>query len=793
MCSGSWWTWGSCSERSTLITPEGGVDNDGSHSLIVDECTSEGERLSTSEDGVYALINGVENSRVEAISKKFMVSPRSCSQNYEVDDITFVFAQSYLHRVNPGRSIQFGVHNIVSNKHQETLPIKPTGKADYQESVVYNERVSIGKSRPNNNGGDYCEHTCIEFSIWENVLGTDNECVLWSGSIRGARAFFTEGQGTRFKIPEACSGMIKPVANVCPPESDMEMSGFSSGSSWNGDYFPRKFTSGDQKGQTYWESRTHYKYLYHKQVTASDYWCLGSSLTNCEYFAYNADPANPSTSNLSWILYGTWGNTDYANASVGCKMSVVSLESWLLFGYLNGVKPGRNLLVKEEAEETEEIAEVIFEEIVEEIENRQLPEETCDNIYMDLAVTGGLSEIKIAIPYVNRDFKIWEDGDGQIDMNAGQQNLFSPKYITCADLVQTVSCGGGEYSVAGACQNCPVDTFGSGSAARTSCTPCPDSKNAPPGSNEASDCSYSTVSCGAGYYSINGECQRCPANTFGSGAAARTSCTPCPHSKNAPPGSDEASDCSYSTVSCGAGYYSINGACESCPANTFGSGTAERTSCTPCPDSKTAPVGSNEALDCTAPSSSSDVFSLVATSSSSTSKCAVSGQCFSSVDYSANENCEFTLSAGLSGQLVFSSFAVEENSNCAYDYLEIGGTKYCTGRQPPTPLPISGGSVVRWKTDESEQQTGFSACLETVGSCYAGYYSLHGACQRCPPNTYGSGAAARTSCTPCPDSKNAPAGSEEASDCTFSTVSCEAGYYSINGACESCPANTFSR
>ena len=510
MCSGSWWTWGSCSERSTLITPEGGVDNDGSHSLIVDECTSEGERLSTSEDGVYALINGVENSRVEAISKKFMVSPRSCSQSYEVDDITFVFAESYLHRVNPGRSIQFGVHNIVSGNHQVTPPIKPTGKADYQNSVEYNERVSIGNSQPTNNGGDYCEHTCIEFSIWENVLGTDNECVLWSGSIRGARAFFTEGQGTRFKIPEACSGMIKPVANVCPPESDMEMSGFSYGSSWNGDYFPRKFTSGDQKGQTYWESRTAWKYLYHKQVPASDYWCLGSSLTNCEYFAYNADPANPSTSGLSWKWDGSGiNNPSYPDASVGCKMSVVSLESWLLFGYLNGVEQRRNLLVKEEAEETEEIAEVIFEEIVEEIENRQLPEETCDNIYMDLAVTGGLSEIKISIPYVNRDFTIWEDGDGQIDMNAGQLNLFSPNYITCADL------------------------------------------------NDQDD------------------------------------------------------------------------------------GT-------------------------------SDVFSLVTTGSSSTSKCTVSGQCFSSVDYSAYENCEFTLSAGLSGQLVISSFAVENGGpNCYYDYLEI--------------------------------------------------------------------------------------------------------------------------
>jgi len=99
---------------------------------------------------------------------------------------------------------------------------------------------------------------------------------------------------------------------------------------------------------------------------------------------------------------------------------------------------------------------------------------------------------------------------------------------------------------------------------------------------------------------------------------------------------------------------------------------------------------------------------------SSTSKCAVSGQCFSSVDYSAYENCEFTLSAGLSGQLVFSSFAVENGGpNCYYDYLEIGGTRYCTtGNEPPTTLPISGGSVVRWRTDSMGQRTGFFACLE---------------------------------------------------------------------------------
>ncbi|GMI61321.1 hypothetical protein ScalyP_jg6163, partial [Parmales sp. scaly parma] len=176
-----------------------------------------------------------------------------------------------------------------------------------------------------------------------------------------------------------------------------------------------------------------------------------------------------------------------------------------------------------------------------------------------------------------------------------------------------------------------------------------------------------------------------------------------------------------------------------------------------------------------------DAFSLVTPYPSYLSKCAVSGQCFSSVDYSANEYCEFTLSAGLSGQLVFSSFAVEESYYDCYDYLAIGGTYYCTGREPPTYLPISGGSVVRWQTDNYGQRTGFFACFVAATVCGAGEYSHNGECDHCPANTFGNGTAARTSCTPCSGSGTAPSGSDEASDCTYTTVSCGAGYYSHNG------------
>ena len=109
------------------------------------------------------------------------------------------------------------------------------------------------------------------------------------------------------------------------------------------------------------------------------------------------------------------------------------------------------------------------------------------------------------------------------------------------------------------------------------------------------------VSCNAGKFSENGECANCPANTFGAGTAVRSSCTACPDSKVAPVGSDEGSDCTSAPIQCPAGKFSLDGSCTSCPANSFGAGTEARLSCTSCPESKTSAVGSTSPDDCLAP------------------------------------------------------------------------------------------------------------------------------------------------------------------------------------------------
>ena len=164
-----------------MISPPAGYTNDGSQQITIGECTNEGPRLSESPDGVYAMITGVESTRVKALSTKFIVNPRSCYESAKVEEKTIAFVGGELYRKND-RPIMFGVHNLVTGTHQATEPIYASGYRVFQTGHPensYDERIHIGKGRSDSDGGDYCGHSCMKLSIWEQIdVLADAECVL---------------------------------------------------------------------------------------------------------------------------------------------------------------------------------------------------------------------------------------------------------------------------------------------------------------------------------------------------------------------------------------------------------------------------------------------------------------------------------------------------------------------------------------------------------------------------------------------------------------------------------------
>ena len=85
------------------------------------------------------------------------------------------------------------------------------------------------------------------------------------------------------------------------------------------------------------------------------------------------------------------------------------------------------------------------------------------------------------------------------------------------------------------------------------------------------------------------------------------------------------------------------------------------------------------------------------------SKFPAAGQNFASVNYPSNydnfASCTWQLNAETSFvQIDFNAFNIEYHSSCGYDYLSIGGTKYC-GSSNPGPIYAEAGVELKFSTD----------------------------------------------------------------------------------------------
>ena len=94
------------------------------------------------------------------------------------------------------------------------------------------------------------------------------------------------------------------------------------------------------------------------------------------------------------------------------------------------------------------------------------------------------------------------------------------------------------------------------------------------------------------------------------------------------------------------------------------------------------------------------------------------------LDYNNSETCEFVLQAepGMHVKLTWTHFDVEGSDTCAYDWIEVEGTKYC-GREwthsnaPEQEMIIAGErATLNWITDGSVQGTGFRLEFESVSA-----------------------------------------------------------------------------
>merc|ERR1719389_121330 len=76
-------------------------------------------------------------------------------------------------------------------------------------------------------------------------------------------------------------------------------------------------------------------------------------------------------------------------------------------------------------------------------------------------------------------------------------------------------------------------------------------------------------------------------------------------------------------------------------------------------------------------------------------------------DYGNDERCVVRANGQLT--VTASAFDVEDAPNCGYDFVKIGGTKYC-GTDGPTGVTMASGSTMQWVSDSSLTAGGFTIC-----------------------------------------------------------------------------------
>ena len=95
--------------------------------------------------------------------------------------------------------------------------------------------------------------------------------------------------------------------------------------------------------------------------------------------------------------------------------------------------------------------------------------------------------------------------------------------------------------------------------------------------------------------------------------------------------------------------------------------------------------------------------------------CAIDGLCIQDYNYGPNEDCVFEFTG--SGTLERVDWGVEAHATCDYDYLQVGGQRYCgepsNSAAFPTSMDVTGTTRFTWHSDGGAEGTGFKLCART--------------------------------------------------------------------------------
>ena len=170
---------------------------------------------------------------------------------------------------------------------------------------------------------------------------------------------------------------------------------------------------------------------------------------------------------------------------------------------------------------------------------------------------------------------------------------------TSQDELGDCACPAGTFANSTGCTPCPQNTYNVNEdlvGTPTECDACPNDSTSGGGSNELSDCA-----CPVGTFANSTGCTHCPQNTYNVNedlVGTPTECDACPNDSTSGGGSNELSDCQ-----CPAGTFATASGCTPCQQNTFNAegdtvNTTTLSQCTLCPDQATSNGGSDELGDC---------------------------------------------------------------------------------------------------------------------------------------------------------------------------------------------------
>ena len=173
-----------CEENVITLTTGSGTPNDGEETLIMEECSSKGHKLSDASgalagNSIYAIIQGKENTNVVSrMDGSFSIKE---ADTCEKVDITFTFGESYLN-IEGGDEVKLSVQ-VIKTWYKDDVE-RFTSEQAVAGNYTWNEALPLK---------DQCGEQCMIISIIQTGL-TGDSCVIWGGSIKQYMQAYKEGE-----------------------------------------------------------------------------------------------------------------------------------------------------------------------------------------------------------------------------------------------------------------------------------------------------------------------------------------------------------------------------------------------------------------------------------------------------------------------------------------------------------------------------------------------------------------------------------------------------------------------